>query len=126
MGAEIYLGGESAGAALAANMLLEMRRQRLPLPRRVLLMSPWMDLGGSSEEAGLRHASVENAHHDYLPLGLINYFAEEARGSEFALDSLPACPIHVNEPLDDLPPFFVIYGLDEVLCGQIERFCKIV
>eukprot|EP00413_Alexandrium_margalefii_P017209 CAMPEP_0204537884 /NCGR_PEP_ID=MMETSP0661-20131031/15575_1 /ASSEMBLY_ACC=CAM_ASM_000606 /TAXON_ID=109239 /ORGANISM="Alexandrium margalefi, Strain AMGDE01CS-322" /LENGTH=330 /DNA_ID=CAMNT_0051544461 /DNA_START=95 /DNA_END=1087 /DNA_ORIENTATION=+ len=122
--AEIFLGGESAGGGLAASLLVAVQKSELPPPRGVLLMSPWTDLGGEGEAAGLRNASLHNSQHDYLPPDMINVFAGWARG-ELHHDSAPVSPVHAEGPLEDLPPIFVLYGSNEILCGQIEHFCEV-
>jgi len=122
--ADIYLGGESAGGGLAASMLVALRDSELPPPHAVLLMSPWTDLGGEGDKAGLRNASLHNSNIDYLPLDLINMFAGFARG-DLPHDSAPASPVCAEGSLAGLPPIFVLYGVNEVLCGQIEHFCEV-
>eukprot|EP00927_Polykrikos_kofoidii_P075093 TRINITY_DN71149_c0_g1_i1.p1 TRINITY_DN71149_c0_g1~~TRINITY_DN71149_c0_g1_i1.p1 ORF type:complete len:329 (-),score=57.36 TRINITY_DN71149_c0_g1_i1:27-1013(-) len=118
------LGGESAGGALAANMLLEFRKLKFPQPTFSMLMSPWTDLGGDDREAGLRHCSRKSTGKDYLTRRLVSWIAKEARGSSSGDDTVTS-PVFVEGSLDDLPPILVIYGGDEVLCGQIEHFCDV-
>eukprot|EP00927_Polykrikos_kofoidii_P079716 TRINITY_DN76526_c0_g1_i1.p1 TRINITY_DN76526_c0_g1~~TRINITY_DN76526_c0_g1_i1.p1 ORF type:complete len:343 (-),score=45.38 TRINITY_DN76526_c0_g1_i1:83-1111(-) len=118
------VGGESAGGALAANLLLQLRNSHLPQPSSCFLMSPWTDLGGDNFDAGLRHASLKNARFDYLPPDLVSWIAKHAR-RDLSGDESMISPVHAEGSLVDLPPILVVYGGREVLCGQIERFCDV-
>merc|ERR1712048_623633 len=89
----------------------------LPFPKGVFMMSPWTDLSGD----GLRHASVDKSAQDYLPPDLVTWIAEVARGDLLEGDVL-ASPVYVSGSLVALPPICVVYGEEEVLCGQIEFF----
>lgn len=120
--AEVLLGGESAGGGLSASMLLQMRGGPLPWPQGVFLMSPWTDLSGEGDEAGLVHTDPAHEKDDYLPLTLVSWIAQQARG-DLPGDRAPASPIYAEGSLAELPPVFVLYGKAEVLCRQIERFC---
>merc|ERR1712232_839774 len=91
----------------------------LPFPKGVFMMSPWTDLGGD----GLRHTSADKGAQDYLPPDLVAWIAEVARG-DLLEDDVLAAPVYVDGSLASLPPMFVVYGEEEVLCGQIEFFCN--
>jgi epsilon-lactone hydrolase len=41
---DVVLAGDSAGAGLALGMVVDARHKGLPLPGRVILFSPWLDL----------------------------------------------------------------------------------
>lgn len=123
--AEIWIGGESAGGSLAASMLLALRGSQLPLPAKALLMSPWTDISGDGDECGLSHCPPLDVHgRDYLVRDLVAFIAKQARG-ELNPRAAPASPIYAEGSLVELPPMLVLYGLDEVLCGQIERFIEV-
>merc|ERR1711933_39660 len=124
-GKEILLGGESAGGALGASLLVELRDRGLPFPTRVMLMSPWADLNGDGEHAGLQ-GSEEMHHHertDFLPRDLVNFAARTARGSGASKD-WHVQPLRAPGSLASLPPIIVPYGLGEVLCGVCQNFCR--
>lgn len=118
-GVDIILAGDSAGGGIAAAMLCKLRETNLPMPRCSILISPWTDLGID----GLRHATLENEQHDYLPISLVGFCAASARGA-LDHDDWQASPLHVTGSLDNLPPIMVVYGEDEILSGQIEKFCS--
>jgi monoterpene epsilon-lactone hydrolase len=47
----VVLAGDSAGGGLAVGEALELRRQGLPAPARLILFSPWLDLTMADPEA---------------------------------------------------------------------------
>eukprot|EP00929_Paragymnodinium_shiwhaense_P061064 TRINITY_DN30490_c0_g2_i3.p1 TRINITY_DN30490_c0_g2~~TRINITY_DN30490_c0_g2_i3.p1 ORF type:complete len:265 (+),score=24.41 TRINITY_DN30490_c0_g2_i3:247-1041(+) len=116
---KIVIAGESAGGGILAVFLANLRDADLPKPACAVLISPWVDLGGD----GLRNVSLHNEPHDYLPKDLISWIAEQARTGNHGDDWLVS-PTHADGCLRSLPPTLVCYGLDEVLCGQVEEFCK--
>lgn len=46
----IIFMGDSAGGGLALALALEIKELSLPLPQRLVLISPWVDLGGGAKE----------------------------------------------------------------------------
>ncbi|KAA8877290.1 alpha/beta hydrolase fold domain-containing protein [Nocardia colli] len=45
----VSVAGDSSGAGLALSMTLALRERRLPMPGRMLLMCPWIDLTGAAQ-----------------------------------------------------------------------------
>lgn len=121
--AEILLGGESAGGGLAASMSLAMRDGSDPLPKGIFLMSPWTDLSGEGDQAGVMHCDLTQQAADYLPLSLVTWIALQAR-CNLPTDRPPASPMYAEGSLAQLPPILVLYGKAELLCKQIEHFCE--
>jgi len=116
---EIVLAGDSAGGGIAAAMLLEMRRRSMKMPQCALLVSPWTDIG----DGGLRFATMSNAQKDYLPSATAQWIAETVRGDLEGEDARIS-PMYTEECLAFLPPLFVMYGTSELLCGQVQHFCR--
>jgi acetyl esterase/lipase len=48
-GKEIIIAGDSAGGGLALALTMYLRDHGMPLPRRVVMMSPWTDLTASGD-----------------------------------------------------------------------------
>ncbi len=47
---KIIFMGDSAGGGFALSLALEAKAEGLPLPKRLVLLSPWVDLGGGAKE----------------------------------------------------------------------------
>ncbi|MCH5268360.1 MAG: alpha/beta hydrolase [Lachnospiraceae bacterium] len=48
-GDEIFVAGDSAGGGLAVALCMWLREHNLPLPAKLVLMSPWLDMTASGE-----------------------------------------------------------------------------
>jgi NAD+ diphosphatase len=46
---DIILAGDSAGGGLAVSLTLKLRNQNNPLPRKLIALSPWVDLTGRAK-----------------------------------------------------------------------------
>lgn len=109
----IALGGDSAGGGLALCTALALRDARLPLPRALVLLSPWTDLSLSGEtidrldavDPMLRRAWLQRAGDAY-------------RGDVAATDPRVS-PLHAS--LDRLPPMLIQVGSDEILLSDAQR-----
>lgn len=115
--AEISLAGDSAGGGLAASALAMLKNDD-PMPTRVVLVSPWTDLGDN----GLRHTSSDGPS-DYLSPHLMSWMAELALG-DLSENELPASPLYAPGSFERFPPICVIWGQEEILSEQIEHFCN--
>lgn len=110
---QIVITGDSAGGNLAVALLLRARAANLPLPRAVILLSPWLDLtcSGSSYESRatvdpwIRREDLETFRDRYL------------QGVD---PSHPlASPCFAD--LTGLPPMLIQVGDHEVLLSDSER-----
>lgn len=111
--AKLVLTGDSAGGALVITTLLRARDLGMPMPRAVVLMSPWVDLVRAGESI------VKNAAHDYLSPAVLRVFADSYLGGMDATHPL-ASPAYAD--LTGLPPMLVHSGGAEVLVSEIRRF----
>ncbi|KAJ2388143.1 hypothetical protein GGI05_003873 [Coemansia sp. RSA 2603] len=125
----ITLAGDSAGGALAVALLLILREMDLPMPRNVLLVSPWVDSTCSGE------SWVSNQGKDYLP-GLTledpfhptRMFYQAGRMFDEQMLQELRCPLvsPVFGTFEGLPPMLVQMGQDELLRDDISEFvCKV-
>ena len=109
----IALAGDSAGGGLALCTALALRDAGLPLPRSLVLLSPWTDLSLSGEtidrldtvDPMLRRAWLQRAGDAY-------------RGDLAATDPRVS-PLHAS--LDGLPPMLIQVGSDEILLSDSQR-----
>lgn len=109
----IVLSGDSAGGGLILAATQRLRATQEPLPRALVLFSPWVDLR-------LQGASIDdNARHDYLARPLLERFRDlYLQGAD------PRCP-EASPALADFtgfPPMLVQVGGAEVLRSEIEGF----
>jgi acetyl esterase/lipase len=113
---QIIVSGDSAGGGLAISMLLKAREAGLPMPRAVVLLSPWLDLTCSGESIRTR-ADAD----PWLTLETL----EAARNMYLgAADPATQPYAPFNTSLAGLPPTFIQVGDQEVLLSDSERFCQ--
>jgi epsilon-lactone hydrolase len=112
----IVVVGDSAGGGLAMALQYELRDFQLPLPRCLVLLSPYLDMTGT----GISH--VKNAKNDrFLDVFEMRRWAEMyADGHDFS-DPLIS-PLFGQ--LHDLPPILVQASRSEVLYDDSVRLVK--
>lgn len=105
--ARLAIAGDSAGGGLALAVTLKLREAGLPLPARLVLLSPWTDLAGTGASA------IENDRLDPMIKG--SRIAEGAApylGGTDPRDPF-ASPLYAD--LAGLPPMLIHVGAREVL-----------
>lgn len=109
----IAVAGESAGAGLAAAVLVALKHAGLAQPTAAVLMSPWADLTLSGNSLGTK-ATVDPA---LTPEGLAR------RARDYVPDGDPAgeavSPIFAD--LTGLPPLLIQAGSHEILLDDATR-----
>jgi acetyl esterase/lipase len=109
---KLFLTGDSAGAALAIEVMVRAREDGLPLPLAAVLMSPWADLE-------CRGATMEsNAPYDYLSAGVVRSFAGFYLAGHDPHDRRVS-PVHAD--LTGLPRTLIQAGGAEVFLADIVR-----
>lgn len=140
----ITLVGDSAGGHLALSLLLHLAHPDPRVPALALpagerlagaaLLSPWIITRARSEGLVQANEPKDVLHAAALDYWAQNYLgpatdgnAENKENNENNDNGTPwSCPLTTpDEWLADLPvdDLFVTYGEDEVLCGNIARFC---
>jgi acetyl esterase/lipase len=104
---DIVVTGDSAGGGLAVALLVTLRDEMLPMPAAAALVSPWIDLTGTSES--MRTKVDEDIV--LSPELLAHWGAMYAGGSP--LDHPVVSP--GLGPLEGLPPMLVLVGTRELL-----------
>lgn len=110
----LFFGGDSAGGGLSLALSLRLREAGLPLPRALVLLSPWVDLTGSGE-------SVKTAHLDILDAEMIASGASLYAGAT-PLDHPHVSPLHAD--LAGLPPLLVQTGEREIFYSENHTFVE--
>ena len=114
-GAALQVMGDSAGGGLALGLVQRMRDQGAALPKRVVAMSPWVDVTMSNPAI----AALESGDQVLSTHGL------QVFGALWAGDEDPRAP-HISPLYGDMSglcPLFVIAGGQEIFVPDIEAFC---
>ncbi len=110
----VIIVGESAGAGLALSVCLALRDKGGPMPRALVLISPWGDLERNGDSlTTLIDADLEFANVDAL------YDCAAAYAPITSLANPLISP--VNASLHDLPPLLIQVGAREILLSDSLR-----
>lgn len=113
---ELTVSGDSAGAGMAVNLALRLRDQGLPMPARLVLMSPFVDLTLSSDTIASKAFADPMLDVQTLQRGVQAYCGE-------LLPSDPAVsPVFAD--LTGLPPILIQVGSDEILLNDSRLLAK--
>ena len=111
---DIVIGGDSAGGGLTVAAALRLRELALPLPRALVLFSPWVDL--SLER-------IPPAPPGEVMLTL-PWITQCARAYVARSDVRHPLISPVNADLAGLPATLIQVGTDEILLGDSRRLCE--
>lgn len=104
---DIIIAGDSAGGNLALALTLTLREKKLPLPKCLILFSPWTDMTASGESYQTKALLDPVLNIDYIKKASQNYLQG-------------AAPTHpLISPLfadfTDFPPVYIQVGENEIL-----------
>ena len=111
----IILSGDSAGGNLALATLQRVRAAGQPLPRLVVLLSPWVDLECRGDSIHF------NDPYDYLSQDLLELFAAYYLQGADPRDP-QASPVHAD--LSGFPPMLIQAGGGETLLSEIRTLAR--
>lgn len=111
----LFVGGDSAGGGLSVALAQRLRDLREPMPRALILLSPWVDLSLPLE------ALAPYGDHDYLAADATVTNALEYAGKQPLTHPLIS-PMHAD--LRGLPSLFVQTGEWELLREQNIDFVR--
>lgn len=114
---EFILAGESAGGGLCVALCISLRDSGQPLPSRMYLLSPWLDLTIKSREQRKRDKRDPFLSSTMLEKDFARHYAGETAREHPLLSPLFA-------DLHDLPPTLVHVGSREVLLDDSRRFAE--
>lgn len=112
---KLLISGDSAGGALALATLIRLKEQGLPLPRALVLLSPWVDLECHGETV------ISNAEYDYLHIDFMKFFADIYLDGE---EASQATTSPINADLSGFPQMLIHAGSSELMYSDIQRFAE--
>jgi len=112
--ASVFVGGDSAGGALAVSLAIAARDAGRPLPAGLVLLSPWLDLTVTAAS----YSVFDGA--DTMFSSIAANEAAEAYLQGLARDTSLASPLHAD--LTGLPEVLCFVGAEEVLVDDSIAF----
>ena len=113
----ILLAGDSAGGNLALCMAQRLLKDNCPMPKALLLFSPWTDMTGTSKSYETNKDSDPILTKDYVMSAARAYVAENGE-----LDDERFSPLFGN--LANLPPILVMAGKNGILLDDSVNLAK--
>lgn len=113
---QIIIAGDSAGGGLTLSTLVEAHSRGLPMPRAIVLMSPWTDLTLSGESFET-HATVD----PWLAPAMLGPMRDLYLGGGDPANPL-ASPLWAD--LSQLPPTLIHVGDQEILLSDSLRLAE--
>jgi epsilon-lactone hydrolase len=112
----LAVGGDSAGGGLSVAVLQAARREGLPMPACLVLLSPWLDLTGGGD------SHTTNADSEILILPASVERASRFYRGDVAADDPGVSPLFGD--LSGLPPTLVQVSRNELLFSDSETFAE--
>lgn len=110
---EIYLMGDSAGGGLSLAMLLQMREEKIPMPKKCVLIAPWVDLE-------LKRDSIKRlAHRDLIMREQDLRMLARLYAPQTDLSNPFISPI--NADLHQLPPILIHQGTEDLFLDEVKE-----
>ncbi|KAF9999681.1 hypothetical protein BGZ80_001371 [Entomortierella chlamydospora] len=114
---KIIFGGDSAGGNILLNACYILRENRLPPPRALLCISPWLRLDADETTSP---SMAHNRKTDFMPPQVFKKIARSYAGSSEISDP-HVSPFYVKDH-SKFPEMAVIYSGSEVLRDDCARF----
>lgn len=112
----IAIGGDSAGGNLALCAALAIRDAAMPMPRALVLLSPWTDMSLSGETIDALDGIDPLLGRSWL------LRARDAYRGDLPVTDPRVSPL--NASLEGLPPMLVQVGSDEILLSDSRRIVE--
>lgn len=113
-GEEIFIVGDSAGAGLGLGLTMELRDLKQPLPKKLLLLSPYLDVTMTNPEIPAKNQEDPWLNPDSLRESGLRYAAGNDP-KDFRLS-----PIY--GAVHGLPPMMIVFGTSDVLYPDGQKF----
>ena len=112
--AHTILMGDSAGGGLALSLSQELLLRGIPLPKELILISPWLDIS-------LRNANIQNLESKDPMLNRKHLqMMGQAWAGDVSVHDKKVSPI--NGPLQGLPPISLFVGTHEIFLPDAQKF----
>lgn len=132
VGDNVVIIGDSAGGGLAMSLYLMLKRNerflKLPLPRGLVLISPWLDISGETTFQNELSDHILPIESMKLVAGMYTTGKLEEVGEHVKVDPLIS-PLHPEEGdscWENMVPTLVQYAEDEALSGDAHRLKELV
>ena len=106
--------GDSAGATLAIGLALWLKEQNMPLPSKLVSLSPWVDMTMKNPQI-----PIVKQHDPILAVPRLLEIRKVWSGGA-DLSDYRLSPIYGD--LSDLPPTLLFIGSYEILCPDVRKF----
>lgn len=116
--ADVALGGDSSGANLAAAVCVKAIRESLPIPSRLALVSPFIDIGWMGYTPRHDPVTVEAAR----KLSASLYAPDHAADMSYSSNALISPMQAEDDVLEKFPPTFLQASTDEYFADEARRF----
>ncbi|MCU0439877.1 MAG: alpha/beta hydrolase [Raineya sp.] len=110
---DIYMLGDSAGGGLCLSILLQMREESIKMPKKCILIAPWVDLA-------MKRDSIHRlAKRDFILRQkdlqmLVNFYAgKENLANPFISP--------INGDLSNLPPIYIQQGTEDIFLDEVKE-----
>ena len=110
--------GDSAGGTIAVSAVQLLRDASAPLPSRLILLAPWLDLAMTHPD----QAEIEE--HDILVRRPYLLEAAKIYAGDLPMDDPRVSPLHGN--FAGLPPMFVFTGSHDVVATDSRELVRLV
>jgi epsilon-lactone hydrolase len=104
---EIFIGADTAGASLIMGMIQLAKKEELPMPRGIILYSPWGDLGLS----GWSYLTKSATSNSPFRMEMAAFCARLYLGDQLAHDPLASC---IYASLEGMPPITIHTSRNDV------------
>ncbi len=112
---QLTVAGDSAGGGLTLSLMLRLKAEKLPLPKGIVLLSPWADLTHP-------HQAAPNQPKD----AMLTWEGLTAAAKGYA-GQMPLSHSGISPALGDLtglPPALLIVGTEEILLADVRALAE--
>lgn len=110
---DIIFAGDAAGGGIALSLLQRIKYQALPMPKRAILLSPWLDI--TNTNPGMEELQKSD------PLLKIETLAYQGREYAGGIDLTSPAVSPVYGDLKGLPPISVFSGTHDILSADAAK-----